>query len=153
MTLDHMCLLVRRYAPEHVGMQVAADILALAFMFAVAIVPLTLSTPVCWPQQDFIIPLVVIWYVEGTFVAFQFSKFAKPHAIGCVFVSRSYIGIAWHLEEPSETMIDIYGEVIIHAVKYGSYFLAAASSCCLVPCVVVWLAREFCTIRIVELDD
>ncbi|GAX25753.1 hypothetical protein FisN_8Hh347 [Fistulifera solaris] len=126
MTLDHMCLLVRRYAPEHVGMQVAADILALAFMFAVAIVPLTLSTPVCWPQQDFIIPLVVIW---------------------------SYIGIAWHLEEPSETMIDIYGEVIIHAVKYGSYFLAAASSCCLVPCVVVWLAREFCTIRIVELDD
>lgn len=63
MTVDHMCLLVRRYAPDHIGTQVAADILALALLLAVAIVPLTLSTPVSWPQQDFIIPLVVIWYV------------------------------------------------------------------------------------------
>lgn len=63
MTVDHMCLLVRRYAPEHVGTQVAVDILALALLLVVAIVPLTVSTPVYWPQQDFIIPLVVIWYV------------------------------------------------------------------------------------------
>lgn len=65
MTVDHMCLLVRRYAPDHVGTQVAADILALALLLAVAIAPLTLSTPFCWPRQDFVIPLVVIWYVYG----------------------------------------------------------------------------------------
>lgn len=50
-------------------------------------------------------------------------------------------------------MIDIYGDVIIQAIKYGSYFLAGTASCCLIPCVVVWVAREFCTIRIVELEE
>ena len=61
MTVDHLCLLLRRYAPEHVGVQVAVDILALVILLLAATTALTLYSPVWWPEQDFVIPLVVIW--------------------------------------------------------------------------------------------
>lgn len=61
MTVDHLCLLLRRYAPEHVGLQVAIDILALAILLVAATTALTLSSPTWWPEQDFVIPCVVIW--------------------------------------------------------------------------------------------
>lgn len=79
------------------------------------------------PQYgDFVIPAVIIW---------------------CFF------GVASRLQDPSDKMLAIYGNTLVMAVRDCSFMLAGVLGCCLAPCVVVWLAREFCTIRVVELEN
>lgn len=62
------------------------------------------------------------------------------------------IGIATRLIHPSDVMMDLYGHDIINAVRYAAYSLAGVVGCCILPNVIIWLAREFCTINVVELD-
>ena len=49
-------------------------------------------------------------------------------------------------------MMDLYGPVVIKAVLVATYFFIGVVGCCVVPVAVVVLAREFCTINVVELD-
>jgi hypothetical protein len=49
-------------------------------------------------------------------------------------------------------MVHVYGDHVIEGVQYAAFFLAGLVGCCLVPCVAVWAAREFCTIGVVEFD-
>ena len=53
---------------------------------------MTYIHPTWWPEQDFVIPCVVIW---------------------------SYLGIAWRLDDPSEEIILTYGMEIIHAMQWA----------------------------------
>jgi len=50
-------------------------------------------------------------------------------------------------------MVHLNGHVIIDALRYASYFFAGGVGCCLIPNVVIWFAREFLTIQVVELDE
>ena len=68
------------------------------------------------------------------------------------FNFRGQIGIACRLHHPSAAMVAAYGPVIIKAVLIASYFFLGVIGCCLIPFAVVCLAREFCTINVVELE-
>lgn len=76
--------------------------------------------------------------------------FCSSHSNSLLAVIQ--IGIAWRLHNPNHDMLDLYGEMVIKAVQYAALFLAAFLGCCLVPCIVVWLARELCTINVLEID-
>jgi len=78
------------------------------------------------PYSDFVIPAVIIW---------------------------SFLGIAFRLEDPSDKMLEIYGNTLVLAIRDCSFILAGVLGCCLIPCVVVFWAREFCTIQVVELEN
>jgi hypothetical protein len=81
MTVDHLSLLLRRYAADdHVGMQLAVDILALAILLVAATTALTLYNPIWWPQQDFVIPLVVIW---------SYVSVCRTERLCCVYIASS----------------------------------------------------------------
>jgi len=75
---------------------------------------------------DFVIPAVIIW---------------------------SYVSIGVELRRPSDTLVELYGHPAILAVQIASYVFTGIVGCMLVPRVVVWIAQEFCTIDVVELDD
>jgi hypothetical protein len=90
------------------------------------LLPTALIFLACPHFKDFVIPLVIIW---------------------------SYVGVACRLLHPSHAMMDEYGPVIIDALRIASIFFAGTVGASLVPNMFVWLAREFCTIGIVELED
>lgn len=75
--------------------------------------------------RDFVIPTVILW---------------------------SLAGIAGRLHHPSADMVDLYGRVAVDAIRCATSFFAGAVGCLLVPNIVVWACREFCTIDVVELD-
>jgi len=75
---------------------------------------------------DFVIPVVVVW---------------------------SYISIAVELYDPSETLIILYGHPAILAMQNAAYTFAGVIVLMLVPRIFIWIAQEFCTIDVVELDD
>mmetsp|Transcript_27468 Transcript_27468/g.64402 ORF Transcript_27468/g.64402 Transcript_27468/m.64402 type:complete len:574 (-) Transcript_27468:78-1799(-) len=75
---------------------------------------------------DFVIPIVILW---------------------------SYIAIAVRLHTPTDTLVELYGHAAIIAVQNASYIFAGLIGVMLVPRIVVWIAQEFCTIGVVELDD
>jgi hypothetical protein len=50
-------------------------------------------------------------------------------------------------------MVEMFGPVIIDALRIASIFFAGTVGISLVPNVLIWLAREFCTISIVELVE
>ena len=75
---------------------------------------------------DFVIPIVILW---------------------------SYIAIAVRLHTPTDTLVGLYGHEAILAVQNASYIFAGLIGVMLVPRIVVWIAQEFCTIDVVELDD
>lgn len=77
------------------------------------------------PYNDLVIPTVVLW---------------------------CFVGIGCRLENPSEKMFYIYGNTLVLAIRDSAYILAGLLGFCVTPCMVVWFAREFCTIRVVELD-
>jgi hypothetical protein len=71
---------------------------------------------------------------------------------GCLFLT-SQLGIADRLCQPSEAMMEVYGPVVVEAIRFAAWFLAATVGSCLVPCIIVWAAREFCVIGLVEMDE
>jgi len=62
------------------------------------------------------------------------------------------IGIACRLNHPSSAMQELYGLEVISAVLMATYFFIGSLGSCLVPCVVIYVIREFCTITVVELQ-
>ena len=70
-----------------------------------------------------------------------------------VFPCDNKIAIAFPLQEPSAELEDLYGHFAIVAIRDASYFFAGTVGCMLIPRVVIWVAQEFCTIDVVELDD
>jgi hypothetical protein len=49
-------------------------------------------------------------------------------------------------------MVTLYGTAVIEAIKYSAYFFAGMVGAWLIPAVAIWLAREYCTIQVVEFD-
>jgi hypothetical protein len=90
------------------------------------LLPTALIFLACPHFKDFVIPLVIIW---------------------------SYVGVACRLLHPSDAMMDLYGPVIVDALRITSIFFAGTVGASLVPNIFIWLAREFCTISVVELED
>jgi hypothetical protein len=74
---------------------------------------------------DFVIPIVILW---------------------------SYVSIAVELNKPSDTLVDLYGHAAILAVQNASYVFTGLIGVMLVPRIIVWIAQEFCTIDVVELE-
>jgi hypothetical protein len=62
------------------------------------------------------------------------------------------LGIGSRLSEPSDTMVSLYGTTAIEAIRYSTYFFAGIVGCLWIPTLGIWLAREFCTIQVVEFD-
>jgi hypothetical protein len=57
------------------------------------------------------------------------------------------------LHNPAPDLIEIYEHSSIVAVRDASYFFAGVVGIMLIPRVVIWIAQEFCTIDVVNLDD
>ncbi len=63
------------------------------------------------------------------------------------------IAVALPLQNPAPDLLELYDQSAIVAVRDASYFFAGVVGFMLVPRVVVWIAQEFCTINVVDLDD
>jgi hypothetical protein len=74
------------------------------------------------------------------------------HSYSTSFPPKTQIGIACRLMNPSDTMMLLYGPIVVEGVLVATFFFTGIVGCCLVPIGVVLLAREFCTINVVELD-
>jgi hypothetical protein len=61
--------------------------------------------------------------------------------------------VALPLHHPAPDLIELYERSAIVAVRDASYFFAGVVGIMLVPRVVIWVAQEFCTINVVDLDD
>ena len=68
------------------------------------------------------------------------------------FVRGKQIGIASRLGNPSDALLNLYGHTIVDAMRYACYMLAGTLGSLLLPCIVIWLARELCVIHVVELE-
>jgi hypothetical protein len=90
------------------------------------LLPTALIFLACPHFKDFVIPFVIIW---------------------------SYVGVACRLLHPSDAMMTMFGPVVVDALRIASIFFAGTVGLSLIPNIFVWLAREFCTISIVELDE
>jgi hypothetical protein len=49
-------------------------------------------------------------------------------------------------------MVELYGDVVIEAMRDATYFFAGCTGLLLFPNMIVWTCREFCTIDVVEFD-
>ena len=57
------------------------------------------------------------------------------------------------MHHADETLEKIYEHFAIVAVRDAAYFFAATVGLMLVPRVTIWMAQEFCTIDVVEVDE
>ena len=92
----------------------------------------------------------------GILLAVAVAYLARPSKADWVIpavILWSYLGIAWRLHHVDHTMIALYGNEAVSAVRYSVYFFTGAVAVCLIPNVVVWLAHEFLTIQLGELGD
>lgn len=86
-------------------------------------------------------------------VALLFTFQGKDLVVPIVILT-SFIAISTRLEHPSQTLINILvdGEVLImDALRVACYFYTGTITCCIIPVLVIWISREFCTIQVVEL--
>jgi hypothetical protein len=49
-------------------------------------------------------------------------------------------------------MMISYGPVVIQAFLIATYFFIGIVTCCMIPFVAICLAREYCTINVIELE-
>lgn len=121
-----MCSVVQwsilfRYYTSDVGVQLAADIVALGVMLPPSTFFLT-GQP---SGPDFVIPLVIVWsYVS---IGLELS------------------------EHPTVTLQELYGHDAIVAVRDAAYLFAGMVVLLIIPRGVIWIAQEFCTISVIEL--
>lgn len=76
--------------------------------------------------QDWVVPILILW---------------------------AYFGIACRLMHTPEVLIDLYGKDIVAAVRGAAWCFAGSVSLLVAPKVVIWVAREFLTIRVVQLTE
>lgn len=50
-------------------------------------------------------------------------------------------------------MIELFGTTVCQALEYACYLFAGTIGLCLLPNIAIAVAREFCTITVVELDE
>jgi benzodiazapine receptor len=89
------------------------------------LVPVALLSMACPTWKDFCFPMVILW---------------------------TFIGILCQLEHPSDAMLDMFGELIIRALRVVLYFFIGTVCCSVIPNLVIYLSREWCTINVVELE-
>jgi hypothetical protein len=146
MAVDHFSLLFRRFSGD-TALQLASDIVALGVLLPVASYALYHEA-----GPDWVVPIVILWYYvrseQNVIAGICFCCSPTP-LCSCI---RLQVGVACRLAHPSDAMVDMYGLSTIKAVFVASWMLAVAVACCLIPSIVVSLAREFCTINVIELD-
>jgi hypothetical protein len=76
--------------------------------------------------RDWVVPLLILW---------------------------SYVGIGCRLMHTPEALIELYGKDIVEAVRGAAWCFAGTVSLFVFPKVGIWVAREFLTIRVVQLAD
>lgn len=62
------------------------------------------------------------------------------------------VGIAWRLNNPTKDVLELYGDTIVVAIRDSTYLFALTVMSCWIPNVAVWLSRQFCTIRVIQVD-
>jgi hypothetical protein len=127
----------------HTGWMFAVTVHHFSLMFRSYNAPVSVQLSVDIVCLGLLLPVAIF---------FLTSSWIKDFVIPLVILI-SYIGIAWRLEHYSETMLDLFGLEEIESLKYSCYFFAGFVGICLAPNVVIWLAREFCTITVVEVND
>ena len=70
-----------------------------------------------------------------------------------VLIMWAYIGVGCRLLYTPHALIDLYGEDIVAAVRGAAFSFAGAVGLMVVPNTVVWVAREFLTIQVVQLSE
>lgn len=50
-------------------------------------------------------------------------------------------------------MLELFGPILVDALRISAIFFAGTIALCLIPNVLVWLAREFCTISVIEWEE
>jgi hypothetical protein len=63
------------------------------------------------------------------------------------------IGIASRLSHPSDKLLEDYGDMPIHAIRYSCWFFAGIIGALMIPMAIIQVCRRFCTINVVQLDD
>lgn len=63
------------------------------------------------------------------------------------------IGVACRLLHASDAMLELFGPILVDALRISAIFFAGTIALCLIPNVLVWLAREFCTISVIEWEE
>uniref|UniRef100_A0A7S1GLA6 Uncharacterized protein n=1 Tax=Cyclophora tenuis TaxID=216820 RepID=A0A7S1GLA6_CYCTE len=77
----------------------------------------------------------------------------KPSFVIPCVILWAYIGIAWRLNNPTDTVINLYGLEVVRAFNVACYVFAAIVCCILFPRVAAWACQEFFTIQVHELGD
>ena len=115
-------MIFRYYGNHDMGLQLAADIVAMALLLPIA------SAYVIRAQgpPDWVIPLLILW---------------------------SYIGTADRLVHAPDALVEAYGADIVVAVRDAAWTFAGAVGLLVLPSMVIWVAREFLTIHVVQLTD
>ena len=70
-----------------------------------------------------------------------------------VVILWSYVGMATRLQNPSDKLVDDYGEMVVSAVLQSLYFFIGIVSSLLGPRIIIWVCNEHCTIRVINFDD
>lgn len=93
-----------------------------------------------------------------TTTPFRVSRLSLPRSLS-FFLSllpcspRQQIGVACRLLHASDAMLELFGPILVDALRISAIFFAGTIALCLIPNVLVWLAREFCTISVIEWEE
>jgi len=76
-----------------------------------------------------------------------------PDWVVPILILWAYIGVGCRLFYAPDSLVNAYGNDIIVSVRDSAWAFAVAVGCMVIPNAVVWVAREFLTIRVVQLDE
>lgn len=65
----------------------------------------------------------------------------------------SYVGMATRLHNPSDKLVEDYGEMVVSAVRQSLYFCIGIVASLLGPRLFIWVCNEFYTIRVINFND
>jgi hypothetical protein len=116
-------MIFRHYGTHDVGLQLAADIVAMALLLPCAGAYLHRAQG----PPDWVVPLLILWSYIG---------------IAC--------RLTWSTPPSLE---ETYGSDIIIAVRDAAWCFAGTVGLFTIPQIAVWVAREFLTIQVVQLSD
>jgi hypothetical protein len=77
---------------------------------------------------------------------------ATDYCIPSVII-YSYIGIAWRLQHPSDSLVNEYGETLIHMVRLTCYIFAGVVTGLMLPRMLISIGHRFLTIQVITMQE
>eukprot|EP00543_Licmophora_paradoxa_P010152 CAMPEP_0202474456 /NCGR_PEP_ID=MMETSP1360-20130828/92394_1 /ASSEMBLY_ACC=CAM_ASM_000848 /TAXON_ID=515479 /ORGANISM="Licmophora paradoxa, Strain CCMP2313" /LENGTH=143 /DNA_ID=CAMNT_0049101583 /DNA_START=567 /DNA_END=998 /DNA_ORIENTATION=- len=114
------------------------------------------------PQEEYrnhVIPAVILWAYIG--IAWQLHQLLEDHKDGAAetamatMIANHTSNTTTHIHTPSthsEELLELYGEEVVQGFEIASWCLAGITTILLVPSVVIWVCKEYLTIRVVQLE-